>query len=130
MTSRPPPSILRCNCKRAGPRCGPNMRQDIFGQLCDGEIVFAYSELVYPDRLDLVIARNLVEAFARHVVMDIVKSTVDRAYRMRFQVYYACAAGGNEWNLNPPAVDIEFVASCRDRFDSDRDMNCGLLGNR
>src|ERR1700722_11005957 len=68
--------------KRARPFCGSNMRQDVFGQLCDDEIVFAYSELVGPDRLGLVIARNLVEAFSRHMVMDIVKSTVDRAYRM------------------------------------------------
>src|SRR3984885_8131792 len=97
--------------KRAGPFCGPDMRQDAFGQLCDDEIVFAYSELVYPDRLDLVIARNLVEAFARHMVMDVVKSAVDRAYRMRFQVYYACAVGGNEGDFNPPVVDIEFIAS-------------------
>src|SRR5580692_3051948 len=69
--------------KRAGPFRGPNMRQDVFGQLCDDEIVFAYSEPVYPDRLNFMIARDLVKAFARHMVMDIIKSTVDRAYRMR-----------------------------------------------
>lgn len=75
------------------------------------ERIHASPLLVYPDRFDLVIAGNLVQAFAPRMVTDIVKSTVDRACRTRRQVHYACAAGENEWNLNPPVVDSEFAAS-------------------
>jgi hypothetical protein len=32
----------------------------------------------------------------------------------RLQVYYACAVGGNEWNFNPPVVDIGFLEPIRE----------------
>jgi hypothetical protein len=91
--------------QRTGPFPGPYQWQNAFGQLRDDEVVFANAKLVSPDRLDLMIAGNIVETHARDVVMDIVESAIERANGIRLQVDDACSIGGNVGNRYPASVD-------------------------
>ena len=59
-------------------------RQDVFRQLRDDQIILADPELEVLYWLDLMIARDFIQALARHVVMDIVECAIERAQERRF----------------------------------------------